>query len=170
MYNTNFLLAEPKKVIISECRGSRIFLLGKVAELSVESSNHSIILGEVQKRIEVVQSEALTMVAGGPVVPVVKVQESREVSVIGHLDAIREPLETHSCTGVTLFAVQDVPPGSTPEYVTKIMIFLKNILTKMSHRPGNSTTAEPIQSESMFWTESAFSRQTEIFFPSSSTA
>lgn len=91
--------------------------MGKVRELSIENSSHSIILGEVQQNIEIVHSESLTLVAGGSTVPVIKVEESREISVIGHLDAVREPLETHSCTGVTLFAVQDVPPGSSPEYV-----------------------------------------------------
>jgi hypothetical protein len=121
------VLAEPKKVIISECHGSRIFLLGKVAELWVEDISHSIILGEVQTGIKVLQCEALTLVAGGLLVPVVKVQDSREVSVIGHYDAIREPLESHSCAGVTLFVVQDVPPGPTLEYVEKILIFLTRL-------------------------------------------
>ena len=94
-------------------------LLGKVLEVSVENSNHSIILAEVQRGIEIVNSEALTIVAGGTSVPIVKVQDSREISVIGHLDAIKEPLETHGSTGVTLFAVQDISPNSGPEYVAR---------------------------------------------------
>jgi hypothetical protein len=89
--------------------------MGKVLEVTVENCHHSIILTEVTTGIELVNCEALTLVAGGPLVPVVKVQDSREISVIAHLDAMRYPLETHGCTGVTLFAVQDVMPGATTE-------------------------------------------------------
>jgi hypothetical protein len=102
-------------VSISECRGSRICLIGKVLEVTVEKCHHSIVLAEVNNGIEFVNCEALTLVAGGSIVPVVKVLDSREISVIAHLDAMRNPLETHGSTGVTLFAVEDVSPGATPE-------------------------------------------------------
>ncbi len=90
-------------------------MIGKVLEVTIENCHHSIILTEVNNGIELVNCEALTLVAGGSIVPIVKVQDSREISVIAHLDAMRNPLETHGSTGVTLFAVQDVQPGATPE-------------------------------------------------------
>ena len=89
--------------------------MGKAQQLSVENCNHSVILAESKESIEVVNSDNLTLVAGGTRNSIIKVQDSREISVIAHLDAMRDPLETHGCTGVTLFAVQDVPPNVSPE-------------------------------------------------------
>ena len=157
--------AEPRKVIISECRGSRILLLGKVLEVSVENSNHSIILAEVQRGIEIVNSEALTIVAGGTSVPIVKVQDSREISVIGHLDAIKEPLETHGSTGVTLFAVQDLSPNSGPEYVARQSFFMVLLsIYPVFCATGNSTTGGRTRSESMSWMESDSCRWVLLWF------
>ena len=84
-------------------------------EVTVENCHHSVILTEVKNGIELVNCEALTLAVGGSILPTLKVQDSREISVITVLDAMRNPLETHGSTGVTLFAVHDVQPGATPE-------------------------------------------------------
>jgi hypothetical protein len=109
------LCPEPRKVKISECRGTCIYLLGKVREVVIENCKQCIILAEATNGIDILFCEALTLVAGGSVVPVVKVEISCEVSVIAHIKALRNLLETHASIGVTLFAVHDVSPSSSPE-------------------------------------------------------
>ncbi len=90
-------------------------MLGKVLEITVKNCCHSLLLTEVENGIKLENCEALTLVAGGSVLPVVKVEDSLSISVIGHTNAMRNPLELYSSTGVSLFAINSVSPSATPE-------------------------------------------------------
>ncbi len=91
-------------------------MIGKALEVTVENCHHSIVLTEAcWSKIWLLNCEALTLVAGVFIVPIVNVHDSREINVIAHLDAMRNPLETHGSIGVALFCIENVSPGATPE-------------------------------------------------------
>jgi hypothetical protein len=92
---------------------SKIYLLGKIDEATIESCVDVLVLFEVKNGIDVVNCAALTIVAGGARVPTIGMADSREISLIANYGAMQDPLETIRCSDVSLYAVRGLPIAAT---------------------------------------------------------
>jgi hypothetical protein len=88
---------------------SKIYLLGKVDEATIEGCVDAHILLEVKTGLEVARCAGVTIVAGGARVPIIGISDSQDICLIANHEAMQDPLETLRCSNVSVYAVRDLP-------------------------------------------------------------
>ncbi len=104
------------KVTVNECSGSRIHFYGACGDLVLVRCQNIVVLSDgVSSSISIADCEHTNMAIGGNVPPV-SVHRSKHCSLMAALDMLREPVETHTCTAITLHALHEAVPNITAEY------------------------------------------------------
>ncbi|EKX54453.1 hypothetical protein GUITHDRAFT_132181 [Guillardia theta CCMP2712] len=95
------------KVTINRCSKCMIRLYGSCGEIQIVSCKDvTIMIDQVNTMASMVDCEFCNFAVAGDVPPV-KLQRLQSCNVIATWDGLKEPIETHTCKGINVYALHD---------------------------------------------------------------